>query len=335
MLADGFDSLDAFQTHMWACTVTGAPKPAALQAIENLENSPRGWFSGAVGFLSFNGNINTGITLRFAQLKNGRAVTRAGATLLFGSEPELEEQETRTKAAAFLSALSKIKDQDRGLVSEEPKVLLESGIKKLKGKTPKVLFVDCRDSFVHNLASYVRELGSEVITMRVGFPIEMIAEIKPDLVLLSPGPGNPDDFSLPSLVGELASRELPLFGVCLGHQGIGQHFGAKLGQLPIPFHGKSSRVTHNSDSLFKDISSPFTAGRYHSLYLKNDSMPDCLEILAGTEFTHSDGTVEVIPMAIRHKTLPIASVQFHPESLMTLEGNVGHLILKNALESLT
>lgn len=328
-LADQYDGLDAFQTHMWACTVTGAPKPAAMQAIEDLENSPRAWFSGAVGFLSFNGDINTGITLRFAHIKNGRAKTRAGATLLFGSNPELEEQETRTKSAAFLAALAHSQQNPSTIKTEQlaPQI-------RISGKTKKILFVDCRDSFVHNLASYMRELGAEVVTLRAGFPVEKISKIAPDLVLLSPGPATPEEFGIPALVKELSQFEIPTFGVCLGLQGIGQYFGAKLSQLPIPFHGKSSLVEHKGNLLFKGIPERFEAGRYHSLYLINDSIPECLEVTATGIYEHENGSKEIIPMAIRHKTKPIAAVQFHPESLMTLKKSAGHLILKNAVETL-
>lgn len=329
-LTDSYDGLDAFQTHMWACTVTGAPKPAAMQAIEDLENSPRAWFSGAVGFLSFNGDINTGITLRFAHIKDGRAQTRAGATLLFGSNPELEEQETRTKSAAFLAALAHSQQ-----VTQKPK--LDSQINtliKISGREKKILFVDCRDSFVHNLASYMRELGAKVTTLRVGFAHEKISQISPDLVLLSPGPATPQEFGIPSLVESLSKLEIPTFGVCLGLQGIGQYFGAELGQLPIPFHGKSSIIKHNGDSLFKGLSEKFEAGRYHSLYLVNNSIPDCLEVTATATYEHGNGECEIIPMAIRHKTKPIAAVQFHPESLMSLKKSAGHIILKNAVETL-
>ena len=329
-LTNDYDGLDAFQTHMWACTVTGAPKPAAMQAIEDLENSPRVWFSGAVGFLSFNGDINTGITLRFAHLKDGRAQTRAGATLLFGSNPELEEQETRTKSAAFLAALAHAQQKT---TTEEQSEVAAPQI-KISGKKRKILFVDCRDSFVHNLASYMRELGSEVITLRAGFPLERIKEISPDLVLLSPGPGTPEQFGIPALAQELCKLDIPTFGVCLGLQGIGQYFGARLGQLPVPYHGKSSVVKHQGDSLFKGLPEEFEAGRYHSLYLLNDSIPDCLEVTATGSYEHEDGSVEIIPMAIRHKSKPIAAVQFHPESLMTLKKSAGHIILKNAVESL-
>ena len=180
--------------------------------------------------------------------------------------------------------------------------------------------------------SYVRQLGAEVITVRAAsnnkpFDNKIIDQIKPDLVLLSPGPGTPEEFSIPQLVGEICNRKIPAFGVCLGMQGIGQHFGAKLAQLPIPFHGKSSLIKHNEHEIFNKLPSEFEAGRYHSLYL--DSVPQCLEIIASCEFEGKK-----IPMAIKHRELPIAAVQFHPESLMTLKDYAGHLILKNSIETL-
>ncbi len=322
------DALDAFQTHMWACTVTGAPKPAALQAIEDFENSPRAWYSGAIGFLSFSGNLNTGITLRTAHLKDGRATVRAGATLLYDSDPIAEEEETRTKAAAFLKALSDLRNEKTEVaLSKAPRV-------QPLAKTRKVLLVDCRDSFVHNLAAYIRELGCEVITLRSGFPLNALDEISPDFVLLSPGPGTPQEFGVPDLVGTLVERNLPTFGVCLGHQGIGQHFGATIGQLPLPVHGKPSLVTHEETKLFAGVAKEFEAGRYHSLYLVRDSIPEDLEVTAYTMRLDEDGTQECIPMAVEHKTLPIAGVQFHPESLLTLKNTAGHQILRNALETL-
>jgi len=327
-LREELDALDAFQTHMWACTVTGAPKPAALQEIENLENSPRGWYSGAIGILNFQGNLNTGIMLRTANMKDGRISLRAGATLLFGSDPKTEELETRTKAGALLSAIAKGESRKSDAAAPDvPQVRLSS--KK------RILLVDYKDSFVHNLAAYLRELGAEVVTLREGFPEEMIDQIKPDLVLLSPGPGTPSDFGVPDFVGRLAARKMPTFGVCLGHQGIGQHFGATVGVLPIPEHGKASVVTAQNDELFANVDSRFEAGRYHSLYLVKDTVPDCLEITAYTTREDGKGGEEIIPMAVRHKTLPIAGVQFHPESLMTLKRRAGHHILKNAIEFLT
>ena len=329
-LADGYDSLDAFQTHMWACTVTGAPKPAALQEIENLELNPRGWYSGAIGLLLFNGNINTGITLRTAHLKNGRASTRSGATLLYGSNPQDEEQETLTKAGAFLAAISTdpVKNIKKQRFSPK-KLKLES--------SKKVLLVDCRDSFVHNLASYMRELGCHVHTVRSGYPDKILDDIKPDLVFFSPGPGSPEEFNIPNQVKTLAERKIPIFGVCLGHQGIAQSFGAKIVELPGPRHGKTSLVQHDNSELFDGISSKFEVGRYHSLCVEEDSLPECLEVTARTIVdpeSEADTLEGSIIMALRHKTLPIAGVQFHPESLMTLKQGVGYKILFNAIKNL-
>ncbi len=329
-LREEFDSIDAFQSHMWACTVTGAPKPAALQAIEDLENSARRWYSGAIGYLSFNGNINTGITLRTAELRNGVAELRAGATLLYGSDPRAEEEETQTKAAAFLAAIASASQTN----VDEDELEEKSAVEPITEFTPKILLVDCKDSFVHNLAAYLRQLGAEVTTMRSGFPLELLDEIKPDLVFLSPGPGTPTEFGIPQLVATLVERELPIFGVCLGHQGIGEHFGATLKQLPVPEHGKVSNVSHNGDVIFSQVANGFEAGRYHSLYLEHETMPETLEVIATSERLCEDGSIELIPMALRHKQLPIASVQFHPESLMTLKQHAGHLILKNALLNL-
>ncbi len=327
-LKSGLDALDAFQTHMWACTVTGAPKPAAMQAIEDLERSPRGWYSGAIGYLSFSGNLNTGITLRSAQLKNGRATVRAGATLLYGSEPELEELETRTKAAAFLAALSG---------SSQPGAGARDGAKSasisFQPLKKKVLLVDYQDSFVHNLASYLRELGCEVLTLRAGFPEEKLSTIAPDLVLLSPGPGSPRQFGVPDFVGRLVAKKFPVFGVCLGHQAIGEHFGATLGVLPVPCHGKPSLVSHSGDQMFAGVEGRFEVGRYHSLYLVPGTVPSQLEVIASTEPTEE--TPIAVPMAVRHRELPVAGVQFHPESLMTLKDRTGHRILENALRVLT
>jgi len=324
-LADQYDSLDAFQTHMWACTVTGAPKPAALQEIENLEKSPRGWYSGAIGLLLFNGNINTGITLRTAHLKDGRCSTRSGATLLFGSSPEAEEQETLTKAGAFLAAIS---EESAGSSKNNSGFSIES--LRLSGN-PKVLLVDCRDSFVHNLAAYMRDLGCEVETVRAGFPDGTVEKTKPDLIFLSPGPGTPSEFGIPELVKKFAAKGIPIFGVCLGHQGIAEAFGAELGELPVPKHGKASMVKASNKDLFEGMDQLFEVGRYHSIFVKPDNLPESLEVTALT--VGNDEEPPVI-MGLKHRELPIASVQFHPESLMTLKSGAGHRILANAIKTL-
>ena len=315
-LLDERDALDAILTHMWACTVTGSPKPIAMQTIEDLELSPRGWYSGCIGFLWFNGYISTGMTLRTVHLKDGAATVRAGATLLYDSDPEAEERETRIKASAFLEAT----------LGQSNSTGAADGALPQSGKDRTVLFVDYHDSFVHTLASYVRQTGAKVITLRAGFPESMLDEIKPDLVFLSPGPFTPSEQGVPQLVKAVVQRGLPLFGVCLGHQGIAEHFGAKLGTFEHPVHGKPSEVQHNNSGIFSGLSSPFTAGRYHSLFVKRETLPEELEVTAETE----DGVI----MGLRHKALPIASVQFHPESILSLKDRSGLRLLQKVLTEL-
>ncbi|MEW6185032.1 MAG: anthranilate synthase component I [Thermodesulfobacteriota bacterium] len=310
------DSLDAFLSHMWAVTLTGAPKRAAMQRIEELENSPRGWYGGAIGFISFNGNLNTGITIRTIHLKEGTARVRVGATLLIDSDPDEEEKETRIKASAFIDAvLGKIPPPRKPYVPPP-----------LEGKPPKILFVDHQDSFVHTLANYVRQTGAEVVTLRAGFPLAVLEKEKWDMVFLSPGPGRPSDFGVADLVKACVERELPVFGVCLGLQGMVEAFGGKLSLLDYPMHGKPSIIRNSQEGIFEGFPETFKAGRYHSIYAKVDDLPSCLEKTALSD----DGVV----MAIAHKELPLAAVQFHPESILTLKDDLGLKLLANVVRIL-
>jgi len=315
-LLENRDMFDAFLSHMWACTLTGSPKPIAMQTIENLENSPRRWYGGCVGLFTFNGQLNTGITIRTIHLKDGVASVRAGATLLFDSEPDEEEKETRVKASAFLHAITTKEHVEEPVLRE-----LQKGKKQKR-----ILFVDNQDSFVHTLANYVRQTGVEVITLRMGFAEVKLDELRPDLVFISPGPRTPEQMGVPQLVGQALKRNLPTFGVCLGHQGIAQYFGVELDVLEVPVHGKESMVHHDEEGVFKNVPTPFMAGRYHSLFIKPETVPDCLKITAKTE----DGVI----MGLAHKTLPVASVQFHPESILTLQDDIGLKIISNVIELL-
>ncbi len=317
-LRDDCDMFDAFLSHMWACTLTGSPKPVAMQTIENLENSPRRWYGGSIGLFTFNGQINTGITIRTIHMQNGLARVRAGATLLYDSTPDDEEKETRVKAAAFLNAVT----SNKCVATKEWVPMI-----KVHKKKRRILFIDNQDSFVHTLANYVRQCGVEVITLRAGFDESRLDEFEPDLLFISPGPGTPEQMGVPEMVGWAVKRKLPLFGVCLGHQGIAQYFGAEIGVLPEPVHGKDSLVSHSESGVFANVPSPFTAGRYHSLFVKPDSVPDCMEVIARTQ--------EGVIMGLAHKELPIASVQFHPESILTLQDDIGLKIIANVIEMLT
>ena len=316
-LRGNFDALDGFLAHTWAVTVTGAPKHAAMQFIEDHEKSVRRWYGGAIGMIGFDGNMNTGLTLRTVQIRNGAAEVRAGATLLVDSDPQTEEAETRLKAAALLDAIAR--------PDPPAESAAETGAGR-PGAGRTVLMVDHHDSFVHTLAAYLRETGAEVVTLRAGFAPERIDEIAPGLVVLSPGPGTPSDFRVAETIGAALERGLPLFGVCLGLQGIVEYFGGRLGTLDYPMHGKPSPIRWRGGRLLANLPERFEAGRYHSLFGERDTLPDCLEITADTE----DGVV----MAIEHRTLPIAAVQFHPESILTLGGEVGRRLIHEVMERL-
>ncbi|MCH9673973.1 MAG: anthranilate synthase component I [Gammaproteobacteria bacterium] len=312
-LRDGYDALDAFLAHTWAVTVTGAPKHAAIQFIEDHERSPRRWYGGAIGMVGFDGNMNTGLTLRTVRIANGVAEVRAGATLLFDSDPEAEEAETRLKASALIDAISR---------PEAPNVTAAHKAASASSDR-KILMVDHQDSFVHTLAGYLRETGAEVVTLRSGFDQSVMAEHAPDLVVLSPGPGRPDDFGLSQTIASALDLGYPVFGVCLGLQGIVEYFGGQLDTLGYPMHGKPSNIHTAGSRLFAGIEGPITAARYHSLFADPQSLPECLTVTARTD--------DNVIMAVEHKSLPIAAVQFHPESILTLEGDVGRKLIHNVV----
>jgi anthranilate synthase len=310
ILEEGFDSLDAFLSHMWAVTLIGAPKKAASMAIESLEKNARGWYGGAIGLLSLNGDINTGILIRTTYLRDGYATYPAGATLLYDSDPASEEWETRLKATGFFRLLG---EQARPQQHTEEKELLNM----------RLLLVDNDDCFIHTLANYARQAGAEVVTYRAGTPFEVLDAVRPDMILISPGPGRPEDFGVPALVKHAVYAGIPLFGVCLGLQGIVEAFGGELGVLPYPMHGKPSRVHHRGKGVFEGLPGEIEVGRYHSLYAIPERLPASLEVTAESD----DGVI----MGIRHRELPIEAVQFHPESILTAAGETGLKLMRNAL----
>ena len=314
-LEEGFDSLDAFLSHMWAVTVIGAPKKAAAETIESLERDARGWYGGAIGMISLNGDINTGILIRTTYLKDGMASYPVGATLLYDSVPAMEERETRLKATGFFRTLGSGNESAPACVEREP-----------VGAGSKLLLVDNEDCFIHTLANYARQTGAEVVTYRAGFPPDLIARIAPSLILISPGPGRPADFGVPDLVKAAVRLGVPVFGVCLGLQGIVEAFGGELGVLDYPMHGKPSAVRHRNIGIFEGMPQEFLVGRYHSLFARRETFPACLEITAET----GDGVI----MGVRHRELPIEAVQFHPESILTAEDDHGLKLMENALRTL-
>ena len=318
LLRPGFDALDAFLTHMWAVTVTGAPKTWAMQFIEDHEATPRRWYGGAVGFVGFDGTMNTGLTLRTAQIENGVAAVRAGATLLYDSDPEAEERETYLKAGALLGALESV--AAAAAVAARPAAEADQPVRP--GRGMKVLLVDHEDSFVNTLADYFRQEEADVTTVRHGFPERLLDELTPDLVVMSPGPGRPEDFDTSSLLDALAARDMPVFGVCLGLQAMVEHAGGELALLPEPAHGKPGQVKVSGGTLFEGLPDAFTAARYHSLH----TTPE--KVRGGFQVTALTGDVV---MAIEDPAAKRWAVQFHPESILTGAGRAGHQIICNVL----
>ena len=186
-----------------------------------------------------------------------------------------------------------------------------------------LLMIDNYDSFTYNLVQYLGELGQEVVVYRNDeIDLNKVAELKPRHIVISPGPCTPNEagISVP-LIKEFGGK-VPILGVCLGHQSIGQAFGGNIVHAKQLMHGKTSPVSHHDVGVFKGLPNPFTATRYHSLVIERDTCPDCLEITAWTP----DNEI----MGVRHKTLPIEGVQFHPESILT---EYGHELLDNFLKS--
>lgn len=175
-----------------------------------------------------------------------------------------------------------------------------------------VLLIDNYDSFTYNLRQYLGELGAEVSVYRNdAITIEKIKEIKPDQIIISPGPGRPESAGISIDLVKKLGQKIPILGVCLGHQAIGVAYGGKVLRAPLPVHGKTSMIYHNGEGLYKGLSNPFEATRYHSLIIDRKSLP--------ADFMITSWTDDLI-MGIRHKIHPVEGVQFHPESILTKEG---------------
>lgn len=186
-----------------------------------------------------------------------------------------------------------------------------------------ILVIDNYDSFTYNLVQYLGEIGEEVEVYRNDkITIQEIEALRPDHILISPGPCTPNEAGISLELIEAFKGKIPIFGVCLGHQAIGQAFGGDVIRAERLMHGKTSLIEHDGKTVFEGIAQPFTATRYHSLIVKRETLPDCLEISAQTK----EGEI----MGLRHKEYPIEGVQFHPESIIT---DHGHQLLRNFIHS--
>ncbi|MFA6435702.1 MAG: chorismate-binding protein, partial [Candidatus Gracilibacteria bacterium] len=336
-LKEGFTAFDALIACLNAGTLTGAPKVAAMTMIEKHEKERRGYYGGTVGYLTCSGEMDTGIIIRTAHIREGMLRFQVGATLLYRSVPEKEYQETLSKAQAFLDTFRPSGRgnfcehfQGRGHedhVSECPtpmrtKILpFRSAGDVPKDSRPTILMIDNFDSFTFNLVDYFKQLGCRVLVYRNTIDPEIIPALNPDAIVFSPGPSIPKNAGNMMKIIDQYHQRYPMLGVCLGLEAMVECFGGTLRLIDPPVHGEASPILHDGKTLFKDLPQGFMAGRYHSLV--GDRIPDCFEISAKTQD---------LVMGIRHKTLPIEAVQFHPESVLSMKGTNGFLIMRNFLE---
>ena len=190
-----------------------------------------------------------------------------------------------------------------------------------------ILMIDNYDSFTYNIVQYLLELGADVVVRRNDeIDLYGIAALKPEKIVISPGPCTPNEAGISMPCIEHFAGIIPILGICLGHQSIGQVFGGKVIRAKEVMHGKTSLIHHQQSGVFTDLANSFTATRYHSLVVEQSSLPDCLEITAWTE---TDGQIDEI-MGLRHRELAVEGVQFHPESILSQHG---HALLQNFLQS--
>ena len=186
-----------------------------------------------------------------------------------------------------------------------------------------ICVIDNYDSFTYNLVQYLGELGAEVHVVRNdAASVEEVAAMRPERIVISPGPGRPEDAGITMAVVRALGETTPILGVCLGHQAIGAVFGGRVVRAGVPMHGKTSTIEHNSRGVFSGLTEPFAASRYHSLVVSDEGLPDDLEVTARTREDH-------VIMGLRHRRWPVHGVQFHPESILTGEG---HRLLRNFLD---
>ena len=190
-----------------------------------------------------------------------------------------------------------------------------------------ILMIDNYDSFTYNIVQYLLELGADVVVHRNDdIDLDGIAALKPEKIVISPGPCTPNEAGISMPCIEHFAGTIPILGICLGHQSIGQVFRGKVIRAKEVMHGKTSPIHHNAAGVFRNLAGPFTATRYHSLVVEQDSLPECLEVTAWTE---ADGQIDEI-MGLRHRELAVEGVQFHPESILSEHG---HALLQNFLQS--
>jgi anthranilate synthase/aminodeoxychorismate synthase-like glutamine amidotransferase len=248
-----------------AGTLSGAPKIRAMEIIEELEPSRRGIYGGAVGYFSYTGNIDLSIAIRTMVTLGDKIYVQAGAGIVADSVPADEYQECVNKAGAVVSAVEIARRAAGG------------------GESLMILVIDNYDSFTYNLVQYLGELGQEVRVVRNDeIAAADIAGLAPSKIVISPGPCTPNEAGISLEVIKTYAGKIPILGVCLGHQAIGQAFGGKIVRAARIMHGKTSKIFHDGRGVFTGLPNPFEATRYHSLLIERASVPECLEVTART-----------------------------------------------------
>ncbi len=294
-------------------TVTGAPKVRATQRILEAEPVPRGAYTGSAGWIGWDHDAHWNILIRTFVVKDGELAVHSGSGIVADSDPAQEWREANRKAQALRdAALGAVTGSSThlGEVTAHGRWDPPKATRRHAGK--RVLLIDNLDSFVHNLADYCAALGAEVKVLRNdGDWKATVASFRPTHIILSPGPGWPDEAGCTIDVARTMHGKLPILGVCLGHQSIAEAFGGRVVVHPKgPVHGKADRIEHNGVGLLSGLPSPLVAGRYHSLVV--DGLGADWEVDARL----ADGTI----MALRHRKAPTFGLQFHPESLCTPRG---------------
>jgi len=322
ILKPNLDAMHAYLATMNQGTLTGAPKVMAMKLLREIEENKRGFYGGAVGYITPNGDMDTTIVIRAIRIKDNKAYVRAGAGIVYDSIPESEFEETEKKAASCIAAIKSV------LGREEDKVELninsEVNNNPNDDKKIKVLMIDNFDSFTYNIVDELLKKNCEVKVLRNNISLDYFArkfaEFKPQLIVISPGPSSPKEAGICIDVIKEYSDKCAIFGVCLGHQCIIEAFDGIVDKAPCVQHGKPSLILHSTTSIFENIENPLQAGRYHSL--AGIKIPSCLEVIGKTE------NPEIV-MAVKHKSLQVYGVQFHPESILTPAGSK---IIENLLK---
>ena len=322
-LNEGADKIKTFIDTFPAGTLSGAPKVRAMQLISEIEPHNRGAYGGCIGFIGLNGELNQAITIRTFVSRNNELWFQAGGGIVARSQDEYELQEVNNKLGALKKAIDLAVNLKKLTVQSDLPDKSETVFEQqfYNNNKMKILLLDNYDSFTYNLLHAVKELGATDVEVVRNDQINLDEVERFDKIILSPGPGIPEEAGLLLPIIKRYAPTKSILGVCLGHQAIGEAFGARLENLKEVYHGVQTPISIlQKDVLFEGLGKEIPVGRYHSWVVSREGFPECLEITAESQ----EGQI----MALRHKTYDVHGIQFHPESVLTPQGKE---IIKNFL----